>query len=66
MILSKKEMCDILRSVRCIGPNNAGVTEATQLLAEAMREAENAKCTDCVYKQESDLIKDSGAIIMFP
>jgi len=38
MILSKKEMCDILRSVRCIGPNNAGVEQAAHLIAEAMKE----------------------------
>ena len=38
MIRSKKEMCDILRSVRCIGPNNAGEQEAAHLLAEAMKE----------------------------
>ena len=42
-MLSKKKMRDILGSVRAIGRNNAGVEEAAQLLAEAMKEGVVAK-----------------------
>ena len=37
-MVSEKKMRDILRSVRAIGRNNAGVQEAAHLLAEAMKE----------------------------
>ena len=37
-MVSEKKMRDILRSVRAIGRNNAGVEEAAHLLAEAMQE----------------------------
>ena len=37
-MVSEKKMRDILRSVRAIGPNNAGVEQAAHLIAEAMKE----------------------------
>ena len=36
-MVSEEEMRKIMRGVRCIGPYNAGVEEAAQLLAEAMQ-----------------------------
>jgi len=36
-MVSEEEMSEIMRGVRCIGPNNAGVKEAAHLIAEAMR-----------------------------
>ena len=37
-MVSEEEMRKIMRGVRAIGPNNAGVQEAAHLLAEAMKE----------------------------
>jgi len=37
-MVSEEKMRDIMRGVRAIGPNNAGVQEAAHLLAEAMKE----------------------------
>jgi len=37
-MVSEEEMRKIMRGVRCIGPYNAGVKEAAQIRAEAMKE----------------------------
>jgi len=37
-MVSEEEMCEIMKGVRCIGPNNAGVKEAAHAIAEAMKE----------------------------
>ena len=63
---TEKEMEDII--VDC-WKNHKGLhwyRAAAHDIAEKMKQAEEAKCAQCPYKQDMETMKKGGAIAMFP